>query len=98
MMFVPGVGFVVLGGWIVAALGGAVVGGGLAVLGGALASIGIPENSVLRYESDLKAGSFLLLAHGNQSECQEVKDILSKTTATSVEAFAAKTPEEVGKG
>jgi hypothetical protein len=92
MMFVPGVGFFVLAGWIVSALGGAVLGGGLAALGGALASIGIPENTVVQYESELKAGSFLLLAHGSESEVNKAKDTLKATDATRVDDFTTKEP------
>jgi len=96
MMFIPGVGFVVLGGWIVAALGGAVVGGGLAVLGGALASIGIPENSVIKYESEIKAGSFLLLVHGTEDEVKTANTSLASTRATSVDTFSTKPPVVAG--
>ncbi|MDR3691605.1 MAG: hypothetical protein P4L46_19660 [Fimbriimonas sp.] len=92
MMFIPGYGFIFFAGWLVAALGGAVIGGGLAALGAALASIGIPEDSIVRYKSELKAGSFLLLAHGNAVEVQKAKDSLSSTNATHVDTYSAKQP------
>jgi hypothetical protein len=49
---------------LVAALEGAVALGGLSALGAALVGIGIPKNSVLEYETEIKAGKFMLMAHG----------------------------------
>src|SRR6204780_199562 len=66
--WVPGVGPLLIGGplvaWIVGALEGAVVVGGLSAVGAGLYSIGIPKDSVLRYETALKTDKFLLVAHG----------------------------------
>lgn len=90
VMFVPGVGMVATAGWIVSALAGAVLGGGAAALGGALASIGVPNDSVIRYESELKAGSFLLLAHGTEADVERAKELLSSTLAVSVDSFSTK--------
>jgi len=68
IFMIPGIGPLVAAGpvvaWIVAALEGAVVVGGLSALGAGLYSIGIPQNSILQYETSLKAGSFLLVVHG----------------------------------
>src|ERR1700744_5620431 len=65
---VPGVGPVLVAGplvaWIVAALEGAVAVGGLSAIGAGLYSIGIPKDSIVRYESALKANKFLVVAHG----------------------------------
>ena len=65
---VPGVGPLLIAGpfiaAVVAAAEGAVVVGSVSALAGALASIGIPENSVLEYETEIKAGKFLLIVHG----------------------------------
>lgn len=80
--YIPGVGPLVLAGplvaSLVAALEGAVFFGGLSALGAALFSIGIPRNSVLRYETALKSGSYLLVAHGTASELQQIQDYLLK--------------------
>lgn len=54
--------------WIAAALEGAVVVGGLGVIGARLYSIGIPKDSVVRYETALKSNKFLLVAHGAGDE------------------------------
>ena len=96
MVFLPGLGYLMFAGWIVGALEGAVVGGGLAALGAAMASIGIPDDSRIRYESELKAGSFLLLAHGDESEVLRAKKLLEGTSPTNLETYSNK--QVVGSG
>ncbi|MGY3090926.1 putative membrane protein [Hymenobacter sp. UYAg731] len=77
---VPGFGPLLIAGpfvaTLVAALEGAVVVGSVSALAGALASIGIPENSVLEYETEIKAGKFLLIAHGTAAEVARAREIL----------------------
>ncbi len=77
---VPGFGPLLIAGpfiaAVVAALEGAVVVGSVSALAGALASIGIPENSVLEYETEIKAGKFLLIAHGTAAEVARAREIL----------------------
>jgi hypothetical protein len=84
--WVPGVGPMLVGGplvaWIVGALEGAVVVGGLSAVGAGLYSIGIPKNSVLKYETAIKADKFLLVAHGTAAEAAKAKDILGSTGAS----------------
>jgi hypothetical protein len=53
-------------GWIGAALEGTVVVSGLSALGAALYSIGIPQESINDYESRVKRGNVLLIAHGSR--------------------------------
>lgn len=91
--WIPGIGPILTGGIIGSILMGAVegaavgaaVGGGSAVLAGALTSIGIPKDSVIRYEANLKANKFLLIAHGNSSEAQQARNILGATRASEVQ-------------
>ena len=90
MVFVPGIGYVMFAGWIVGALEGAVVGGGLAALGGALASIGVPKDSIVQYEAALKAGSFLLIAHGDEPDMLRAKNVLTSSTATHIHTYSTK--------
>jgi uncharacterized membrane protein len=89
LFVVPGFGPMVVAGplvgWIVAALESAVVVGGLSALGAALVSIGIPKNSVLKYETELKAGRCLLIAHGTADDVARAKGILEGTSATHTE-------------
>lgn len=83
---IPGIGPLVVAGplvtWIVGALEGAAVVGGLSALGAGLFSIGIPKDSVVKYETAIKSGSFLLLAHGTAAEVSRAKDIVSPTEPT----------------
>jgi len=88
MLFVPGLGYILFGGWLVAALEGAAVGGGIAALGAALASIGMPSDEVRTYQQALHAGRFLVVVHGTEADVRRVKVVLSSTPATSIEAFS----------
>ncbi|MDR3614379.1 MAG: hypothetical protein P4L53_12520 [Candidatus Obscuribacterales bacterium] len=85
LFFIPTIGPVMIGGpivsWFVGALEAAVVVGSLSALGAALVGAGIPEHSVLRYESALKADKFLVIAHGTQSEVERAKSILDTNKA-----------------
>ncbi len=92
MIFVPGIGSVLFAGWIVSGLEGALVAGGVAALGGALTTVGIPTNSVVKYESELKAGSFLLVAHGNEVDVKRAKDLLATTTASRIDSYSTRQP------
>jgi len=80
---IPGIGPVVLAGPLVASLvaglEGAAVVGGLSALGGALAGLGIPKNSVIQYETALKADKFLVLAHGTADEVARAKSLIDST-------------------
>jgi hypothetical protein len=78
---VPGLGPILVGGPLVAAivgaLEGAVVVGAFGVLGAGLVGIGVPKDSVIQYESAVKAGKFLVIAHGTRGEADRAKDILT---------------------
>jgi hypothetical protein len=78
--------------WIIGALEGAVIVGGLSALGAGLYSIGIPEDSVVEYETALKADKFLVLAHGTTEEVSKARDIMQTTHA---EHVAVHMPEQV---
>jgi len=86
--FIPGIGSVLLAGPLVSSLvgglEGAVVIGGLSALGGALFGIGIPKDSVLKYESELKADKFLVIAHGTSADIDEARDIMAQTNEVEV--------------
>jgi len=90
--WVPGIGPVLVAGPLVAArvagLENAVVVGGLSALGAALFSIGIPKDSVLRYETAIKADKYLVLAHGTAKEVDEAKAILRTTTPADLNEHA----------
>jgi hypothetical protein len=79
-MFVPVVGHIVVLGPFAAMLYGGLQGsvlvGGASALVGALSAIGIPKDSVLRYETALKASKFLLVVHGDSQEIKRAHEIL----------------------
>jgi hypothetical protein len=80
---IPGLGPILAAGpvvaWIVGALEGAVVVGGVSALGAGLYSIGIPKDSVVKYEAALKTDQFLLIFHGTAAEVAKAKDIIETT-------------------
>src|SRR5271170_6150169 len=77
---IPIVGHVVvlgyLGAMMISAIESAVVVGGLSALGAALYGIGVPKDSVIEYETAVKADSFLVMAHGTAEEVARAKAIL----------------------
>ncbi len=78
--FIPGIGPIVVGGplvmWIIGALEGAAIIGGLNAFGAALYSMGIPKDSIIKYETSLKSDKFLLIVHGTIEEVENAKKIL----------------------
>jgi hypothetical protein len=84
--WVPAIGPVLVGGplaaWIVAGLENALVVGGLSAIGAGLYSIGIPKDSIVTYETAIKAGQFLVVAHGTAAETAEARSILSTLKPT----------------
>jgi len=97
---VPGIGPVLVAGplvsWIVAALEGAVVIGGLSAVGAGLYSIGIPKDSILKYETALKADQFLLIAHGTAEEVAKAKAMLQGTSPLEINVHGAEKAQPVG--
>jgi uncharacterized membrane protein len=80
VFLIPGIGPLFIAGplisSIVGALEGAVVVGGLSALGAGLVSMGISKDSVVRYETALKTGKFVLIVHGTADEAARAKEIL----------------------
>jgi uncharacterized membrane protein len=76
---IPGVGPVVVLGYLAAMVGG------LSALGAALFSIGIPKDSVIDYETALKADQFLVMAHGSAEEVGRAKAILSTVNPSRID-------------
>lgn len=86
---IPVVGHVIVLGYLAAAaisaLEGAVVAGGLSAIGAAIASIGIPHDSVMRYETAIKADDFLVMAHGNREEVERARAVLGTMNPKHIE-------------
>jgi len=87
--WVPGIGPLLVAGPLAAAivggLEGAVVVGGLSALGAGLYSIGIPKDSVVKYETAIKSDKYLLVAHGTSDEVRKAADILEASDAHEVD-------------
>lgn len=87
--WVPGFGPLLVAGplvtWIVGALEGAALVGGASAIGAALFGLGIPKDSVLKYETALKADKFVLLAHGTAEDMTKAKEILQRTKSETLE-------------
>jgi hypothetical protein len=84
--FIPAIGPVVVMGpfvaWIVSALEGATIGGLAGVLATALTSAGFPKDSAVKYEMEVKAGKFLVLAHGSAEMIGKARAVLGNTGAS----------------
>jgi len=95
---IPGIGPVLIAGpfvgWLVAALESAAVVGGLSALGAGLYGLGIPKDSILKYETALKTDKFLLLAVGSLVEIAHAKDILGGTDPETLDHHE-RTPQRV---
>jgi hypothetical protein len=94
-LIVPGIGPVVAAGsvvdWIIAALEGSIVVGGLSALGAGLYSLGVPKNSVVKYETSIKAGKFVLVAHGTAAEAAKAREMLNSSGAEQVDTYEPST-------
>jgi uncharacterized membrane protein len=94
--FIPGIGPILTGGIIGSILMGTVegaavgaaIGGGSGVLAAALTGLGIPKDSVIRYQADLKANKFLLIANGTAAEVERARAILAEAGAGQVQVHA----------
>ena len=87
--WIPGIGPLLIGGplvsWIIGALEGAVVLGGLSALGAGLYGLGIPKDSVLRYETAINTGMFILIVHGSSDDTAQAQEILNRTKPETLE-------------
>ena len=90
LMFVPVVGHVVVLGPIAAAIAGglqgAVLGGSASALVGALSTLGVPKDSVLRYETAIKADKFLVIVHGGSDDIRRAHGVLVAAGSDDVQA------------
>ena len=80
--WVPGLGPLLAAGplvsWIIGGVEGAAVVGGLSAIGAGLFSIGIPKDSIVSYETALKAGKFVVIASGSADDSAKAKEILGR--------------------
>lgn len=62
-------------------LAGAVIAGagGLSAVVAGLCSMGVPRENLPRFETALKSGRFVMIAHGNREEATRNRDIIDRT-------------------
>ncbi len=80
LFWLPGIGAVVAAGPIVAAVAGAVEGaaitGGVTAIGGALASIGIPKDTIVKYETAIKTDKYLVVFDGESEQPKKARNFV----------------------
>jgi hypothetical protein len=90
---VPGIGPVLMTGPLVAGfvdgLEGPAASRGFGAVGTGLSRLGIPGDSILRYEAELCANRLLLIAHGEPEELLRAKETLHKTRPEEVNVHFA---------
>src|SRR6202050_368556 len=93
IFLIPGVGPVLVGGPFLAALMGALesaaVVGGLSAVAAGLVSLGIPKDSAVKYEAEVKADKFVMVVHGTPEELERARTILATTAPVSMEQHQA---------
>ncbi len=91
VFFIPAFGPILAAGpivaWIIAGLEGAVVVGGVSAIGAGLVSLGIPKDSVLKYDVALKTDKYVLVVHGTPEQVEKAKDIIAGTEQSHYEVY-----------
>ncbi len=91
-MTIPVVGHVVVLGYlaavVISAVESAAVVGGLSAIGAALYGMGVPKDSVLQYETAVKADAFLVMAHGTTEEMARAKAVLGTANPSRLDVHA----------
>ncbi|HJZ91235.1 MAG TPA: general stress protein [Gemmataceae bacterium] len=92
-LILPGVGPVVIAGPLAAALlggfEGALAGAAFGGLTGALVGLGVSKDKAIRYESQVKAGKFLVTLHGDGSEIERARFLFTGGKAEATEVVPA---------
>jgi hypothetical protein len=93
-LILPGIGAVVVAGPLAAALlggiEGALAGAAFGGLTGALVGLGISRDKAIRYESQVKAGKFLVTFRGDESEVEHARSLFATGKAETTEVVQAK--------
>jgi uncharacterized membrane protein len=80
-LLIPVVGHIIVLGPLVSSiiggLEGAAVVGGTSALFAALVGLGIPKDTVVQYENEVKAGKFLVIAQGTPDDVVRAKETLA---------------------
>ena len=90
-LVLPGLGPVIVAGPLSAALlggvEGALAGAAIGALGGALVGWGVPKDQALKFETQVKAGKFLVVARGTPEEIEKAKELLAPEAPEQVDVF-----------
>ncbi|MEO7194410.1 MAG: general stress protein [Pseudonocardiaceae bacterium] len=78
-IFIPGLGHIAVGGYLLFLLASAGVGAVGGAAGGVLTSVGIPKDGIPKYAADLRANRFLVIAHGTPNEVDRARELLAHT-------------------
>lgn len=86
VLFIPGVGQVViagpvvgvLAGWLEGTLAGAAGGAAIGGLAGALSGLGIPKGEIIKYEAKIESGEYMLLVTGSEHDVSQARIMLDR--------------------
>jgi hypothetical protein len=90
VLFIPGMAPIVisgpivglLAGWLEGTLVGGAGAGAVGGLAGALGGLGIPKHEVLKYETKIQAGEFIILVTGSNEDVSQAKQKLERISHT----------------
>jgi hypothetical protein len=92
VLWIPGFGpLVIVGSMATAMLGGlegAVAGAAVSGVLGWLLGLGVSKEKILKYEEDVKAGKYLVIAHGLPAEVEQARGILVPSQPAQLEVHA----------
>ena len=90
-LILPGIGPVVIAGPLAAALlggvEGAIAGAAIGGLSGALIGLGVSKEHAIKYETELKAGKFVVALRGTSDEVARAQTLLRGGAAESAEVY-----------
>lgn len=90
-LILPGLGPVIVAGPLSAALlggvEGALAGAAIGALGGALVGWGVPKEQALKFETQVKAGKFLVVARGGSELINRAKSLLAPDVPEHLEVY-----------
>lgn len=86
VLFIPGMAPIViagpiagvLAGWLEGTVAGGVGAAAIGGLAGALGGLGIPKHEVLKYETKIQAGEFVILVTGSNEDVSRAKQMLDR--------------------
>jgi uncharacterized membrane protein len=86
VLFIPGMAPIViagpitglLAGWLEGSIVAGALAGAVGGLSGALLGLGIPKDEVIKYETRIQAGEFIILVTGGESDVTQAKTMLDR--------------------